>query len=345
MTPNNIIVRMPNWLGDLVMGTPILKDLHLYYPEAKITAMCQGKTGDLLLHDPSIDEIFSFTRPSGWLHRENSRNILNPLRHGDYDLGILLTNSFSSAWWFWRGHVQNRIGFSGRMRDALLTKAVPFPAEFEEMHLVTSYKHLLTPLQIPISDTVPQLYVSDEERSDAKELLRRCKIPESATIIGINPGAAYGTAKCWLPDRFHRTAKRLCEDSNVYILFFGDPAGSQTVDNICLGLPEQVINLAGKTSIRELMALIELCDVFLTNDSGPMHVATALGTRLVALFGSTNDIKTGPYSGGVVIHKRTSCSPCYKRVCPIDFRCMQQISVDEVVDQIHQQLHGSSLKA
>jgi len=326
---------MPNWLGDLVMGTPTLKDLRDHWPEAKITAMCQGKSGELLIHDPNIDEIFSFTRPSGWLHREAARNILNPLKHGEYDLGILLTNSFSSAWWFWRGHVQNRIGFGGRMRDALLTKVVPWPTEAETMHLVSTYKHLLQPLQIPISETPPKLYVSDEEEANARELLKRCKVPEGATIIGINPGAAYGTAKCWLPKRFHETAKRLCEDPNVYIVFFGDPALAPTVHSICANLPERVINLAGKTNLRELTALIKQCDVFLTNDSGPMHIASALGTKLVALFGSTNDIKTGPYQGGVVIHKRTSCSPCYKRICPIDFRCMKQITVDEVVDQIH----------
>jgi len=340
--PQNIIVRMPNWLGDLVMGTPILKDLRQQWPEAKITAMCQGKAGDILLHDPNIDEIFSFTRPSGWLHRESARNILNPLRHGEFDLGVLLTNSFSSAWWFWRGQVQNRIGFAGRMRDALLTKAVALPPETESSHLVTIYKHLLLPLQIPISNSAPKLYVSDDELANAQELLRRCKVPEGATIIGINPGAAYGTAKCWLPDRFHEAAKRLCEDPNVYVLFFGDPTGAPTVHSICHGLSEQVINLAGKTSLRELMALIELCDVFLTNDSGPMHMAAALGTKLVALFGSTSDVKTGPYNGGVVVHKRASCSPCYKRICPIDFRCMKQITVDEVIDEIDQQLYAKS---
>jgi len=340
--PENIIVRMPNWLGDLVMGTPVLKDLRDRWPQAKITAMCQGKTGELLLHDPNIDEIFSFTRPSGWLHREDSRNILNPLRHGEYDLGVLLTNSFSSALWFWRGRVKNRIGFGGRLRDVLLSKAVPRPQNMESTHLVEVYKHILVPLGIPVSETAPKLYVAQEEAAKGRELLKRCRVPEGATIIGINPGAAYGTAKCWLPDRFRETAQRLCQDPNVFVLFFGDPVGAPTVHGICSGLSEQVINLAGKTNLRELMALIQLCDLFLTNDSGPMHIASALGTKLITLFGSTNDIKTGPYSGGVVIHKRPSCSPCYKRVCPIDFRCMTQITVDEVLNQIDDLLHQKS---
>jgi heptosyltransferase II len=331
---HNIIVRMPNWVGDLVMGTPILEDIKRKWPSAKLTAMCQYPAGQLLSNDPNIDEIFTFKRPSGWLHRDASRHILNPLRHGGYDLGILLTNSFSSAWWFWRGGVKNRIGFEGNLRSPLLSKAVPFPEDKEAMHLVNVYKQLLVPLDIPLSDTPPKLYVSYDEANEAKMLLRRFKIPEGAKIIGINPGAAYGTAKCWLPERFAETAKKLLSDPETHILFFGDTQTAPLVKDICRGLPERAIDLSGKTDLRELMALIEHCDVFLTNDSGPMHIASALGTKIVALFGSTSDIKTGPYNGGTVIHKRPSCSPCYKRVCPIDFRCMKEITVDEVCSEI-----------
>ncbi len=341
-TPKNIIVRMPNWLGDLVMATPVLHDIRSQWPDAKLTAMCQEPAGQLLLNDPNIDEIFTFNRPSGWLHRDAARHILNPLRHGDYDLGILLTNSFSSACRFWRGHVKNRVGFKGNLRDFLLNKAEPFPEDKENIHLVNVYKHLLPPLGIQLSKTLPKLFVSYDEIQNAKELLRRCKIPERKTIVGINPGAAYGSAKCWIPERFCETAGRLIEDPDTYVIFFGDSKTRPLVDRICKDLPERVIDLAGKTNLRELMALIQLCDVFLTNDSGPMHIASALGTKLVALFGSTSDIKTGPYNGGVVIHKRPSCSPCYKRVCPIDFRCMKEITVDEVLDEIKGQLRKSS---
>ena len=340
---SNIIVRMPNWLGDLVMATPILDDLKKKWPQAKLTAMCRGRTGELLVNDPNVDEIFTFTQPSGWLHRDSARHILNPLRHGGYDLGLLLTNSFSSAWWFWRGHVQNRVGFEGNLRSPLLNEAVPFPEDKENIHQVNVYKSLLAPLGIPCSKTAPKLYVSYDEARAAKELLKRCQVPEGAAIIGINPGAAYGTAKCWPPERFTEAALKLLENPDACILFFGDEQTAPLVDRICRDLPKRAVNLAGKTDLRELMALIELCDVFLTNDSGPMHIASALGTKLVALFGSTNDIKTGPYNGGTVIHKRPSCSPCYKRVCPIDFRCMKEITVDEVCSEIRKQL--SSVEA
>ncbi len=182
--------------------------------------------------------------------------------------------------------------------------------------------------------------MSDQEFETATELLCLEKInPAEHTIIGINPGAAYGSAKCWLPDRYVEVSKRLLEDPKVRILYFGDFAGASLVRSICDQLPDRVINFAGRTSLRELLALLLHCRVFLTNDSGPMHVASALGVPLVALFGSTSDVRTGPYQNGIVIHKHVECSPCYQRECPIDFRCMNRIETDEVYDAILKQLH------
>jgi heptosyltransferase-2 len=344
--PKNIIVRMPNWLGDVVMATPALADLRNKWKDAAITAMCQKNVAPLLEHDPNINEIYSYKRPNGWIHRTQHMEIINDLQRGAYDLGILFTNSLSSAWWFWRGSVKNRIGYTGNFRSFLLNKAVPFPAAIEQQHLVITYKMLLAPLGIPLSNTAPALYVSPDEQKAAEEILARQGVQIGGhTLVGINPGAAYGSAKCWLPERFVSVTKRLLEDPSLYVVYFGDPTGAPLVQQICNGMPERVINLAGKTSLRELMGLIRLCRVFLTNDSGPMHMASALGVPLVALFGSTSDVKTGPYNGGKVIHKHVDCSPCYNRVCPIDFRCMKQIEVDEVVQAIYEQLSKEKPKS
>lgn len=333
--PANIIVRMPNWLGDLVMATPILADLRAHWKTTRITVMCQSNVAPLLKCDPNVDEVFSYKRPSGWIHRQQHLSIYEKIQEGHFDLGLLLTNSFSSAWWFWRGGVKKRIGFEGNLRTPLLTTAIPFPKERETQHLVLTYKALLEPLGIPVSATPPRLYVAPEEYHAAQELLKLYGInPKTNIIVGINPGAAYGSAKCWLPERFQEVTRKLLENPNVYVVYFGDPAGAPLVNDICKDMPERVVNLAAKTTIRELMALIQCCSIFLTNDSGPMHIAAALGTRLLALFGSTNDTKTGPFPQGMVIHKHVECSPCYKRTCPIDFRCMTRIEVDEVYDHL-----------
>ncbi len=330
----NILIRMPNWLGDAVMATPILADVRNKWPDAKITAMCQGSVCSLLIGNPYIDEIFSFTCPNEFLRRQKKRDLIERIRQGRYDLGILLPNSFSSAWWLWRGRVKRRIGFAADGRSLLLTKAIPFPKKRGQEHLVKTYKRLLDPLGIPISETMPKLFSTEEEKLAAEQLLTQFDVPKNGKVVGINPGAAFGSAKCWLPDRFRGVIEKLLKDPNVYVVCFGDQAGASLVHEICEGLPPRAINLAAATSLRELIALIARCNVFLTNDSGPMHIAAALKTPLVALFGSTNDIATGPYKHGDVIHKHVSCSPCYKRTCPIDFKCMTRIETDEVYEAL-----------
>lgn len=312
------------------MATPILQDLREAYPKARLTALCQHNIYPLLEHDPHLTEVIGYEKPSGWVHRALHHDVIDVLEKGAYDAGILLTNSFSSAWWFWRGKVKNRVGFRSSFRSWLLNVAVPFPKDLEQRHLVQVYKELLRPFGIVPSDTKPKLYLGDEEHQFQSDFFQLNGIGKDTIVVGINPGAQYGTAKCWPKDRFREVAFKLIEDPKVVVIFFGDNAGKEMVKEICHQMPSSVINLAGKTNLRELMALIASCTVFLTNDSGPMHIASALNIPLLALFGSTNPIKTGPFNGGVVLNKKPACSPCYKRVCPIDFRCMTEITAEEV---------------
>lgn len=338
--PEKIIVRMPNWIGDLVMATPVLSDLRKAYPQAHITAMCCNPVCDLLREDQAIDELFCFSKTNRFGRRDEKRNIVEKLRRGKYDLGILLTSSFSSAWWFWLGGVKKRLGYQGNGRGILLTDKIPFPKDVHQQHLVETYKMLLAPLGIPLSDRKPRIFLSEKELVNAKTLLHQMGISSEQILIGINPGAAYGSAKCWLPERFREVTERLLKLPSVRIIYFGDQASMPLVKEICREFPAPVINLAGLTSLRELAALIKLCQVILTNDSGPMHIAAAANTPLVALFGSTNEVATGPYRTGTVIHKHVSCSPCYKRVCPLDFRCMKRIETDEVYEEILRTLNS-----
>ena len=213
----------------------------------------------------------------------------------------------------------------------MLTDALPFPEKRKSQHLVKTYRQLLEPLNIAQESRAPKLYITDEEQDQAREFLTRFDVKPDMQLIGMNPGAAYGEAKCWLPERFTEVAKHLLEDERCAVLFFGDAGSKELINGICKNLPERAINLAGLTSLRQLMALISLMKVFITNDSGPMHMAAALDRPVVALFGSTDHIVTGPFETGHVINKNVDCSPCFKRSCPIDFRCMKRISTDEVV--------------
>lgn len=325
---------MPNWLGDAVMATPVLYDLREKFPSASITAMIQSSISPLLLKDPHINELYSFSKPNGFIRRIEERQIIDRIEKGQYDVGFLLTNSFSSAWWFWRGGVKRRIGFKSDLRSLLLTDRVHFPKNRERQHLVDTYKSLLAPVGIKQSETKPYLFIAEEEKRQARSTLEQQEYRKEMILVGINPGAAYGPAKCWLPERFREVARLLLKNEKVFIVFFGDVKSQELIKKITLGLPTRVANLAGLTSLRELMALIQACDLFLTNDSGPMHIAAAFSVPLLALFGSTNDIVTGPYKSGKVIHKHVECSPCYLRNCPVDFQCMKRIEVEEVMESL-----------
>ena len=333
MNFENIIVRMPNWIGDLVMATPILADIKRYYPNSKLTAMCQSPLGDLLQSDPNVDEIFSYSRVNKALRRVQQRDVINKIRAGNYDLGVVLPNSFSSAWWFFQGKVQTTLGFKGNLRSPFLTHARDFPESRKKEHLVETYKKLLAPLGIPVSSTMTKLYVDDEQIHQMKEKLKTYGVDFSKPIIGINPGAAYGSAKCWPEERFREIAKRLSKEHSV--IFFGTDQMSEMIGRIVADLPRDVIDLSGRTTLREMSATLKLLDGFLTNDSGPMHMADSLLVPTVALFGSTDPVVTGPYRHGVVINKNVDCAPCFKRVCPIDFRCMKSIEVDEVEEKLN----------
>jgi heptosyltransferase-2 len=150
-------------------------------------------------------------------------------------------------------------------------------------------------------------------------------------VIGLNPGAAYGPAKCWPVERYAELAGRLAREFQAVIPVFGTGADRQTAAAIQARAPEAVADLAGRTSLAEAMALIGRCDVFVTNDSGLMHVAAAQNTPLVAIFGSTDPVATGPFSErAVVVQHKLDCQPCLKPRCRADFRCMTGIGVDEV---------------
>ena len=310
-----IVVRMPNWIGDFVMGLPILEDLRTLYPDATISVVCKTGFTDLLDSNPYVDEIIEIPHKGRFF----PKGLIGKLRQKKFDLGILLTNSFSSAWHFFVGGVKRRVGFYKKSRAFLLTQNIPFPQNREKQHLVTTYKALIG----SDSNTSPQLFTHPRKRKIGK------------TLFGINPGAAYGSAKCWLPERFREVISALLDEvPNSEVHLFGDRVTKPLVDLISLGFDERVFNHAGKTTIKELIQEIGRLDVFLTNDSGPMHIAASLGVPLVALFGSTNPCVTSPYKTGKVLYKSVSCSPCYKRVCPIDFRCMKQIEVEEVVREM-----------
>ena len=333
LQPCNIFIRMPNWLGDFIMALPVIVDVKKRFPKAKVTVMCLSSFQVLLQNHPYIDTIFSFDKPQNIWDFRRHKNIIKKIKDGSYDLGILLTNSFSSALWMFLGKVKYRLGYNLHGRRFLLNHS--FVRE-ENVHQITSYKKLLFPLAVPHSETMPKVFVTQQEIENIISILENYGYAKDKPLVVIHPGAAYGDAKCWLPERFQEVAQYLIEHLSCYVVFVGQAFAKDLIDTIMQKLGRRAINLVGKTNMRELASLLAVSTVLLTNDSGPMHLAAALDTAVVAIFGSTDSKKTGPFAKAKILYKPLECSPCFKRKCPYEKKCMQMITSEEVIEAVRQ---------
>jgi len=269
------------------------------------------------------------------------------MRGRRFDLAILLQNAFEAALLAWWARIPIRVGYARDGRSPLLTHAVAIDARISRMHQAYYYLGLLTgaglpaqgSLQAPIRDLRCDLDVRRADQEAARAMLRACGIREGERLIGVNAGAAYGGAKRWLPDRFAAVADHFAQTHGVRILVFGSIQERAIAEEVAAGMARPPVNLAGRTTLGQLMALIRECSLLITNDSGPMHLAAALGVPQVAIFGSTSDVATGPLGPRAEVLKHpVECSPCFLRECPIDLRCMTGLSAERVIEAAERRL-------
>jgi heptosyltransferase-2 len=356
-----ILVRGVNWLGDAVMSTPALLRLRERFPQAHILLLTPEKLADLWLHHPAVNEVISFGPEEGVV------SVSRKLRGRNLDLALVLPNSPRSALEVWRARIPQRVGYARPWRNWFLTRCVQerpgavamrkrsvneinrlcacpasglrYPASAHHLHL---YLHLVTALGGKPEPLAPQLVVTDDEI-----IMVRKKFglddpgAGGRSVLALNPGAQYGPAKRWPIERFAQAARRIQERTNCLWLILGgqsDVAFAEQIHSAFRAPHSALRTLTGRTSLRELMALLKLSRVLLTNDTGPMHVAAAVGTPVVVPFGSTSPELTGPGLPGDLRHhllkSDAPCSPCFRRDCPIDFRCMKGISVERVVEAV-----------
>ena len=353
---SRILVRGVNWLGDAVMTTPALLRLREKFPAAHIALLTPAKLADLWQNHPALDEVIAFTTGQGLLA------VAAKLRAGRFDLALVLPNSPRSALEVFLAGSPQRIGVAWPWRNFFLTQTIPVragtvrmrkrtaaeikaliaapspgaprPAPSASAHQIHEYLHLAAALGADAAPLAPQLVVMPEEVAAAKQKFGCQKI--SGPVFGLNPGAEYGPAKRWPAERFIATAREIQQRTGCgWILFGGknDQPLTAQIESQIRDSKFEIRNLAGQTTLRELMVLLKLCRVVLTNDTGPMHVAVALGVPVVVPFGSTSPELTGPVfsAKAKILQTDAPCSPCFLRECPVDFRCMTGISVETVV--------------
>ena len=316
-----IVIRGTNWLGDSVITIPSVKALKRLYPSASLGIIAPANLAGLWENEGAVDHVLPVARPTGI--REKLR-LIKLIRAGRYDLGVIFPNSFESALWCFLSGVRRRLGYATCGRGLLLNRKVR-PLN-DGGHQVRRYLNLVRALGPIHSEPAPSIAVPDGLRQWAHDALRAKGIVENDRLVGINPGSTYGPAKCWPPDKFAGLIRLLRERLGVSVVIVGGKRERALADALCRGIGKGVVNMACETTVMQLAALLERCAVVVSNDTGPMH--------LTGVIGPTDPVATGPLGTHLLIRSEVECSPCLKRRCPTDHRCMTSISVDRVYEAV-----------
>jgi len=331
--PAALLVRAVNWLGDAILTTPALGAVRAAFPHSRITLAAKPLVAELFRHHPDIDEILVYDKEGRHAGAVGMLRMAGELRRRGLDAAILLQNAFDAALLAFLAGVPYRAGYATDGRRLLLSRAVPVTEEVLRLHHAEYYLHLVKELGIPRpANPAMRLQVTGEERDAMAARLASLGVPKGGKILGINPGATYGSAKRWYPDRFAAVADALSEEWNASVVLMGSIPEMPLSAGIEEAMRRRPVNLAGRTTVREMMALLSLCGFLVTNDSGPMHIAAALGIPLAAIFGPTDWRATSPWTRKAkVVRAEMGCSPCRRRECEAGHECMLGVTAEMVV--------------
>ena len=331
---NRIVVRSPSWVGDAVMSLPALHELRRIFPKAHITVASRTGTAGVFIESNSVDDVLiqdrasflsTFGQVSEWKRRQ-------------FDLAVLLQNAFAAAATAFLARVPLRIGYGTERRSPLLTTTLPLPAWKDKRHESFYYLNIVAELErmffgsdsIVKTEPVFDLPVSEKRKNSARRIVIDQRASPSKPLAILCPGSVNSRAKRWPAERYAELADKLI-DAGIDVALIGSPAEIDVSLEVCGFAKHQPMVLTGKTSVAEVVALISIADLLVTNDTGPAHIGAALEIPTLVIFGPTNPLTTHPLSSKAeIIRHPPDCAPCMLRDCPIDHRCMTAISVEEV---------------
>ena len=348
--PAKILVRAPNWIGDAVISLPALEALRARFSGSEIVVLSRPWVSEVYWHMPGMPRQIIYDPQVKHRGMRGLNHLIGDLKAEHFDLAVLFQNAFQAAWIAWRAGIPARIGYARDGRSLMLTEAVPVPPRSAYGHEAFYYLQLLfraglierpEPVR-PLEE--PRLALREAELSWAAKRLQALRLDGPRFLIGIHPGASFGPAKRWPPERFAALGERMIGELRADVLIFGSAAEVPLAEAIARAMKHAPTLLAGKTTLTQMLALLAHCQLVVTNDSGPMHLAAALSLPLVAVFGSTNERATGPLSARArVVRNPVPSSPCGLRHCPIDFRCMQGVTVENVANAALQLVFRSKM--
>ena len=331
-----VVIRPPNWLGDAVMALPAMAALRQQFASAHLSIAAVPSVAAIFREDTDVAPDRVIELPSG------TRAAVAVLEGEGFDLGVLFPNSLRSAWQFRLARIRERWGYAKSGRGVLLTRRSRPAPRTGVVHQADYYRDLVSGLGVTCPPALPPRlapHAPSVERATA--LLHQHRVSDAARLVGFAPGAAYGQAKQWPPDRMAALMARLVREHQVTPIVVGashDRAAGRAIESwLRREAPDVapvVVNLTGRTSLGALIGVMQRTAVFVSNDSGAMHVAAALGRPVVAMFGPTDERATSPVGDHTVITHPVFCRPCMLRDCPIDHRCMKRITTDAVYDAV-----------
>jgi heptosyltransferase-2 len=347
--PGHVLVLVPNWLGDVVMALPAVADVRRRFGRARLTIAARRAVADLFGLVPFVDRLVTLEWSGRWWQRTPFGKDVARVRALGAELAIVLPNSFAAAWLVKQAAVPERWGYGADLRGRLLSRAVPRPAG--RMHQGAYYQHLTRELGIDSGPLEPVLTVPEPVGAAARRLLIARGWDPARLLVAFAAGAAYGSAKRWIPAYVAQVATRLVRECQATCVVVGSRGDGATAMEIRAAVDadaaSHVLDLTGATSLEMLAGVLAWASACVSNDSGAMHVAAAVGTPVVALFGPTNEYETAPltregHRAAVLTHP-VWCRPCMLRACPIDHRCMKGITPDRVYATLTDPARGVGL--
>jgi heptosyltransferase-2 len=340
-----IVVRGTNWIGDAVMSVPALHGIRRIFPDAHIALHTRSWAKGIFLDVDFLDEIITYERTgSGITNWFEQGRVLRKKR---FDLAIILPNSFESALTMkWAG-VRRRFGYSRDARRILLTDPILIPEWKDRRHEVFYYLNLVEEVErilrssatVMTAEPVVELRVSQARRERARTMLGDLGVDLSRPVVALGVGSTNSRAKRWLPENYARLNDLLKTELLANVILLGSKNEKDASDSVTRLAEKKPFDLTGQTDLGEVTAILSEIDLFVSNDMGLAHIAPAVGTKTLVIFGPTNPTTTAPFSSlSTVIRENVECSPCMLRDCPIDHRCMTRVSVDRVFEMVKNEL-------
>lgn len=335
--PRTIIVLTREHIGDLVCTTPALRSLRALYPDARITVEVGERAACVLANNPNISEVIIRKDHQGALGK---LRFMLELRRRKFDLGVVLDNATAMPLTLWIGGVRYRVGLIRKRRFArLLDKSIPFDRTIHEM--VDNFRNVVALLGADISNSATEVFPTAQEEGSVNALFESAGISPADALVALNPGASAPSNR-WTPERFAELVDLLSNYRRVKVIVLGGTADLDAVNSIRGLAKHRFVEFTGRLTILELAVVLGRCRLAVTGDTGPMHIAVAMGTKVICLFGPAVPHESGPgYApGNRTIRKVVSCPNCTKYLCREDHKCMRLISAEEVFGTVREMIEA-----